>query len=379
MITCSCPECGYRYKVADDLAGKSVLCPECQTRLTVKRSAPARPRPEEEDQDDEGAQPRQGRATGIPVWVWVAGASALALLVLVVPLAVVAVVLLTGKDAPPPVKGAQAPQQRVPPAAGDAQPPQQNMPADDMTLAAYLAQRPDKPTRITLDCKLDNYYNFAYRGAAATHYSVSLSQASPSKFGHAWMPKDCEAGRAVFEVLKDGREHRLTLAVALRGPDGMPTPAGREELAVVRYFAPSGQVYEVGGQGEGQADADAPPVATLPKQELFNAYHDNEAAADLKFTGKVVEVQEVCAPLFDYIPRKDQKGSYYLDFNCGVGWVRATFRDSEREKLARFDQHMGGTRLTVRGKCRGISGNTVQILDAVLVSVEKGFKPEWRN
>src|SRR5262249_37898263 len=45
-----------------------------------------------------------------------------------------------------------------------------------MTIAAYLAQRPAGPTRITADCKLGNYYNYAYRRAAATYHSVSLSQ-----------------------------------------------------------------------------------------------------------------------------------------------------------------------------------------------------------
>lgn len=34
-IQCSCPKCDYNYRVADELAGKSVLCPKCGTRLKV--------------------------------------------------------------------------------------------------------------------------------------------------------------------------------------------------------------------------------------------------------------------------------------------------------------------------------------------------------
>jgi hypothetical protein len=30
MIQSGCPEWGYRYEIADELAGKSVLCPEGQ-------------------------------------------------------------------------------------------------------------------------------------------------------------------------------------------------------------------------------------------------------------------------------------------------------------------------------------------------------------
>jgi hypothetical protein len=33
FIECSCPECAYHYEIAEDLAGKTVLCPDCQARF----------------------------------------------------------------------------------------------------------------------------------------------------------------------------------------------------------------------------------------------------------------------------------------------------------------------------------------------------------
>jgi hypothetical protein len=116
---------------------------------------------------------------------------------------------------------------------------------------------------------------------------------------------------------------------------------------------------------------DAQPVATMQDQGLFNAYQDNEAAADLEYTGKTVEVWTLCAPLYDYTPRKDKNGSYYLEFNCGVGWLRVIFKGSETEKLARFEPNQNA-KVVVRGVCRGISGNTVRVSDGVLVSVSEG-------
>ncbi len=56
MIQCSCPECDYTYKIADELAGKTVLCPECQTRLKVppvQGSTQGRKRRDERDYDHE--------------------------------------------------------------------------------------------------------------------------------------------------------------------------------------------------------------------------------------------------------------------------------------------------------------------------------------
>jgi hypothetical protein len=105
---------------------------------------------------------------------------------------------------------------------------------DEMTLAAYLVQQPKEPTTLTVWCKLGNYYNFAYRESAATHYNVHLSQSSPFRYAYAWVSKDSEDGRRIFKVLKDGQEHRLRLKVVLQGPDGMPTPPGREEMAITK-------------------------------------------------------------------------------------------------------------------------------------------------
>jgi hypothetical protein len=107
-------------------------------------------------------------------------------------------------------------------------------PEAEMTLADFLAQRPDKPSLLFAFCRLDKVYTFAYRNTVNTHYSVSLHQQQPVwKAGHAWVARDSGAGRRLFEILKDGRSRRLGLRVVLKGPDGRETPPGREEMAIV--------------------------------------------------------------------------------------------------------------------------------------------------
>jgi hypothetical protein len=116
-IQCSCPECGYCYEVAGELAGKSVLCPECQTRFKPKGIQEARKRRDEEDYDVETKTPTRGRrehegdiearrqASRIPVWVWVGGGAAFGLLVLGGLVAVGFLGAMAAKNAPPPPTG----------------------------------------------------------------------------------------------------------------------------------------------------------------------------------------------------------------------------------------------------------------------------------
>jgi hypothetical protein len=387
-IPCSCPECGYRYKVANDLAGESVLCPECQTRFTVEGKSRLRSR-REEDFEDEDDRPRRweddeddeddGRekpvkGTGIPPWAWRAGTLACGLLVLAGIGIVAAVVAISPKASPGPAQNAPAAQGEQPPA-----PQAPLVPPADMTLGAFLAQRPDKPTKIEVNCTLASYYNFAYSGAAVTHYSVSLDQGGNTiKTGHAWVPKDSDAGKAVFEMLKDGERRRLFLEVILQGPDGVATPPGQEEMAVVRFFSPSGAVFGSPRPGGGTPPATDPsPVASLAGQALYAAYAANQAAADLAYAGKRVEVVETFRSQF-HTPVKGRDGNYYLVFRDLAYWYRGKdapeptvvvhFRPSEVEALARPGGLRNGVdRLVMRGTCRGLGGGLIGYRDHVAI------------
>ena len=68
MIQCSCPECDYTYKVADELVGKNVLCPECKTRFEVKGTPHAAEAEPEDDATPAGKRhvSHRGLAVGMP-------------------------------------------------------------------------------------------------------------------------------------------------------------------------------------------------------------------------------------------------------------------------------------------------------------------------
>ncbi len=106
----------------------------------------------------------------------------------------------------------------------------------DMTLAAFFAQRPEKPTKLALRCRLDNFRSREYQGTANTHYSIQVFEDGNFWGGHAHVRKDSEVGRRIFERLKDGKEHRLTIEVVLQGPDGNPTPADSQGMAITEVW-----------------------------------------------------------------------------------------------------------------------------------------------
>jgi hypothetical protein len=123
MIACSCPECGYEYKVADDLAGTSVLCPDCKTRFPVKGKPQ---RPARRDEDDEGDREMPAKGGGIPVWAWVVGGATIALVILV---GIVVVAMTVVGTAPVAQNAAPPAAENAPPAKGEQQPAPNTPPA----------------------------------------------------------------------------------------------------------------------------------------------------------------------------------------------------------------------------------------------------------
>lgn len=70
---------------------------------------------------------------------------------------------------------------------------------------------------VRAEAKLDDYYNYHYGRAKGTHYSVSLSDRLGEFSFHGYVTKDSALGKKLFEILKDGQEHRVTLTIERTG------------------------------------------------------------------------------------------------------------------------------------------------------------------
>jgi hypothetical protein len=102
-------------------------------------------------------------------------------------------------------------------------------PIGDMTVTAFLVKRPPGSKKIRARARLSRYYNYRYRGAQETHYSILLASPNNTEFINAWVAKKSPAGERLFEILDDGHTRVMTLELSWIGPDGQPTPANDNE------------------------------------------------------------------------------------------------------------------------------------------------------
>jgi hypothetical protein len=106
----------------------------------------------------------------------------------------------------------------------------ETLPPGDMTLKQYVIQKPDGPTAVQVECEAATYYNYAYRGCAATHYSFMISSGRPDyKHAYVYAAKESEEGQRLFALLKDGSKRAMTLRVQRVGPLKQPLPAEHEQ------------------------------------------------------------------------------------------------------------------------------------------------------
>jgi hypothetical protein len=127
-----------------------------------------------------------------------------------------------------------APAVAMRPGAAPAVASRPSVPKGDMTMKVFKTQRPTGPIKLVCVAKLDHYWNCEYRGCEYTHYSLGLSPQGVS----AWVAKDTEAGRRLYELLKDGGEKLVFVEAGWMGPDGRPTRPGDAGVLITGVWEP---------------------------------------------------------------------------------------------------------------------------------------------
>ena len=166
-------------------------------------------------------------------WPIIAGGSALLLAVLVI-----IVLLLAWVGAREDAARYKAELEKFRPAPSSG--PALNEPPADMTLAAFMVQRPPSGATVRVLCRMGTYFNFAYHDSAGTHHSIKLGEPERGKrvFANAWAPKGTATGQRLYDILKDGETHTLVLKLAYAGPRGEAIAPDEEGISILSIASP---------------------------------------------------------------------------------------------------------------------------------------------
>lgn len=82
-------------------------------------------------------------------------------------------------------------------------------------LNVYKASKPSNTTILKVVCKISDYYNHGYRNKIDDYYSIECSSNEPNSLDllYGFISKKSEDGKRIYEILKDGNYHNLTLAL----------------------------------------------------------------------------------------------------------------------------------------------------------------------
>lgn len=108
-----------------------------------------------------------------------------------------------------------------------------------MTLAAFRAKQPAAALPFRVKIKLTDYFNFDFRSAKATHYSIDVSDEDGGHIA-GYIAKSSPDAEALFKVVEDAKEHYAVLE--LQYPPG----AKSDNALITRFFH---QYWQEGADG----------------------------------------------------------------------------------------------------------------------------------
>ena len=89
---------------------------------------------------------------------------------------------------------------------------------NEMSLELFKIIRPEGMKVFRCDAKLDSHYDLFRPDMARTYYSISLRDPHGLPLGWGYVVKESDAGKRLFDILKDGETHSLTLKMSLIDP-----------------------------------------------------------------------------------------------------------------------------------------------------------------
>jgi len=96
---------------------------------------------------------------------------------------------------------------------------------NSIRLKTFRAVKPTDETVLRMTAEISDYYNFQFSNTKQTHWSVRLTEnkslpAADVLSIHGYVAKDSAIGKELFDLLKDGEKHEITVAVKTNGREG---------------------------------------------------------------------------------------------------------------------------------------------------------------
>lgn len=82
----------------------------------------------------------------------------------------------------------------------------------DMPIRTYKATLPKEPKTFTVDAQIGDSYS-SLRERDEDYYNVILVERGTRERLYSFVKKDTDLGKRAFGILKDGKEHRVTVTV----------------------------------------------------------------------------------------------------------------------------------------------------------------------
>lgn len=93
------------------------------------------------------------------------------------------------------------------------------------TLSAFKAQRMQEANTFRVAARLDTYFNFEYRNHESTHYSIAMRDRTGESI-HGYIARSAPEATAIYELLKDGQEHAVTMELVYNQVSMEPSVVG---------------------------------------------------------------------------------------------------------------------------------------------------------
>jgi len=90
------------------------------------------------------------------------------------------------------------------------------------------------PVKVRVSAEISDYYNYEYDRSRQSHLSVTYGDETLG-FVHGYIPKDSGDGKALADLLKNGKSHRVILEIDFVGPFGRPIRMDGK-LSTIRRF-----------------------------------------------------------------------------------------------------------------------------------------------